>query len=245
MTLRAAVLASGSGTNFAALASVRSLLWEVSLLVVDREGAGAVERARKLGIPVVHVPFTGRSPEEAGAALLEVLESAEIDLVLLAGFLRLVPSPVVARYRGRILNLHPALLPSFGGKGMYGRAVHEAVLASGARVTGVTVHLVDEEYDRGRIFAQWPVPVLPGDTPDTLAERIHVVEHRLYPAAVDALARALRSSEAPRPLPAPPSGATSPTHFHLAPGVPRCAPEPAAESATPDFDPFTPPLEAP
>ena len=108
---------------------------------------------------------------------------------MLAGWLQLVPSEVVARYHGRMVNVHPALLPAFGGKGMYGKRVHQAVIAAGARVSGATVHLVDERYDEGAILAQWPVPVLPGDTPETLAARVLAVEHRILPLAVEALAR--------------------------------------------------------
>ena len=105
-------------------------------------------------------------PDPSDAAdWLARLERHRVDLLVLAGYLKLVPPEVVARYRGRILNVHPALLPAFGGRGMYGHRVHEAVLASGARETGATVHLVDEEYDRGAILAQARVPVLPGDTP--------------------------------------------------------------------------------
>ena len=107
-----------------------------------------------------------RDPADA-AEWLGALERQSVDLVVLAGYLKLVPAAVIARYRGRIINIHPALLPAFGGKGMYGRRVHEAVLASGARESGATVHLVDEVYDRGAILAQARVPVLPGDDPDT------------------------------------------------------------------------------
>jgi len=120
--------------------------------------------------------------------------------VFLAGYLRLVPEAVVARYSRRMLNVHPALLPAFGGKGMYGIHVHRAVLDSGARITGVTVHLVDEEYDRGDILAQWPVPVHVGDTPEALARRVLGVEHRLYPRVADHLCTALASGRAPAPL---------------------------------------------
>ena len=116
---------------------------------------------------------------------------------MLAGYLKLVPPAVIARYRDRIVNMHPALLPAFGGRGMYGHHVHEAVLASGARESGATVHLVDEEYDRGAILAQGRVPVLPGDTPDRLAARVLEVEHRLLPAVV------LAAAAAGRPVPLP------------------------------------------
>lgn len=119
--------------------------------------------------------------------MLAALDRHDIDFVLLAGYLKLVPAGVVTRYRGRIVNIHPALLPSFGGKGMYGMNVHRAVLEAGVRVTGPTVHLADEVYDRGRILAQWPVPVRPGDTAEAVAARVLEVEHWLYPRVVDHL----------------------------------------------------------
>ena len=109
--------------------------------------------------------------------------------MVLAGYLRLVPPVVVRRWRGRLVNIHPALLPSFGGHGMYGHHVHDAVVASGVRVSGATVHFVDERFDRGPIIAQWPVPVPPGDTAAALAARVLAVEHRIYPWCVAALAR--------------------------------------------------------
>jgi folate-dependent phosphoribosylglycinamide formyltransferase PurN len=129
------------------------------------------------------------------AEWLAVLERHAVDLVVLAGYLRLVPSGVIARFRGRIINIHPALLPAFGGQGMYGRRVHQAVLASGAKESGATVHLVDEVYDRGAILGQVRVPVLPGDDPERLAARVLEVEHRLLPAAV------LAAAAAGRPVP--------------------------------------------
>jgi folate-dependent phosphoribosylglycinamide formyltransferase PurN len=122
--------------------------------------------------------------------MLEALRKHRIDLIVLAGYLKLVPPDVVRAYDGRMVNIHPALLPSFGGKGMYGMRVHEAVLASGATVSGPTVHLVTAEYDRGPILAQWPVPVLRDDTPASLRDRVLAVEHQLLPAVVLAAARA-------------------------------------------------------
>ncbi len=113
----------------------------------------------------------------------------DAGLVVLAGYLKQVPPAAVARFRLRLINIHPALLPAFGGPGMYGRRVHERVLASGAAISGATVHYVDEEYDRGPIIAQWPVPVRPGDTPETLAARVLDVEHRLLPLVVLELAK--------------------------------------------------------
>ena len=157
--MNAAVFASGSGTNFQALLDregANGALWTSRLLIVDREGIGAVERAEKAAVPVCHIPVEGRDPGELGAATLAVLRAAAIDVVFLAGYLRLVPPAVTEAFRHRILNVHPALLPSFGGKGMWGPTVHEAVLCSGARVSGATVHFVDECYDEGQILAQWP-----------------------------------------------------------------------------------------
>lgn len=182
-----AVLASGSGTNFQALldrfhgrdgSPVR-----IGLLVASRAGIGALDRARATDVPAV---VTG---EGRANGLSEILRDREPDLVVLAGWLKLVPSEVVRTFWGRMINIHPALLPSFGGEGMYGRRVHEAVLERGVRVTGVTVHFVDERYDRGPIIAQWPVPVREGDDPETLAARVLEVEHRVLPAVVEALAR--------------------------------------------------------
>ena len=128
------------------------------------------------------------------SAWLGALGTSPIDLLVLAGYLKLVPPAVVRAYAGRIINIHPALLPRHGGAGMYGRRVHEAVLASGDQESGATVHLVDEEYDQGAVLAQARVPVRPGDTPATLAERVLGVEHRLLPAAVR------RAAEAGRPV---------------------------------------------
>lgn len=228
MRLRAAVFASGRGSNFKALVdhssgrhegdragdgTSRRSLWEVVLLVSDRVDAPVLGRARELGIETTVVPVRETSGTGMGPELMSRLRMAEVDLILLAGYLRLVPDQVVEAYRDRILNIHPALLPGFGGKGMYGLHVHRAVLEAGVRITGPTVHLVDEEYDRGRILAQWPVPVLSGDTPEVLAERVTEVEHRLFPAAADALAEALVANREPRALPdAEPS---SQPHFRL------------------------------
>jgi formyltetrahydrofolate-dependent phosphoribosylglycinamide formyltransferase len=190
MRSRIAVLASGGGSNLQAILEHFDRLGEeragdVVVVASDRASAGALDRARLRDTPVAVVASTAR-PE--GVPLERVLEEHEVDVVVLAGYLRLVPSQVVARFGGRIVNVHPALLPSFGGPGMYGERVHRAVIDSGARVTGVTAHFVDEEYDRGRIIAQWPVPVFPGDDAATLASRVLRVEHVLYPRVVNAVA---------------------------------------------------------
>jgi len=187
---RVAVLASGGGTNLQAILEHFDRLGErrggdVVLVASDRADAGALARARGRGITVETVAVArGKS----GADLADVLERNDIELLALAGFLRYVPVEVVNRYAGRLVNVHPALLPAFGGPGMYGGRVHDAVLAAGIAVTGVTVHFVDEVYDRGRIIAQWPVPVLAGDDRDALAARVLRVEHVLYPRVVDAIA---------------------------------------------------------
>lgn len=156
---------------------------DVVLVLSDRHDAAALGLAADRGIVARHI-----ADHADGDALLAPLREHHAELLVLAGYLRLLPLAVVRAFAGRIVNVHPALLPSFGGKGMFGRRLHEAVLASGARVSGATVHFVDEEYDRGAIIAQWPVPVLTGDDADTLASRVLTVEHLLYPLAVEAVA---------------------------------------------------------
>lgn len=156
---------------------------EIVVVVSDRADAGGLERARRWGISTEVLP----NPTD-GALWLALLRRYAVDLVVLAGYVKLVPANVIAAYRGRIVNVHPALLPQFGGQGMYGRRVHEAVLASGVRETGATVHLVDEAYDHGPTLAQARVPVLPNDTPELLAQRVLEVEHQLLPAVVLELA---------------------------------------------------------
>src|SRR5690349_8091836 len=187
MTARIAVFASGGGTNLQALIDhlhpQSAPAARVELVVANRPGIGALDRAAAAGVAASVL----RPADTAPADLVALLERHRIDLIVLAGYLQLVPTEVVARYRERVVNIHPALLPAFGGLGMYGLRVHRAVLESGARVSGATVHLVDEEYDRGRILAQWPVPVLAGDTPETLAARVLRVEHRLLPLTIEAL----------------------------------------------------------
>jgi phosphoribosylglycinamide formyltransferase 1 len=187
--MRIAVLASGSGSNLQALldACRPPEPARIALVACNVAGAGAVRRAAAGGVPTWHIA----DPAD-GAALLGALRAHAVDLVVLAGYLKLVPAAVVEAYSGRMINIHPALLPSFGGHGMYGIRVHQAVLASGATLSGPSVHLVTVEYDRGPILAQWPVPVLPDDTPESLRDRVLAVEHRLLPAVVLAAARAGR-----------------------------------------------------
>lgn len=205
MSVRIAVFASGGGTNLQALldhfGGVGASSGRIVLVVSDRPDAGALARAQRAGVATRVIEVRGRAEEEVAAETLEALREAGVELVVLAGYLRLVPPEVVAAYRGRMLNIHPALLPAFGGKGMYGMRIHRAVIEAGCTVTGVTVHFVDERYDTGPILIQWPVPVLPGDTPEELAARVLAVEHRLLPAAVEVLADRLagrgRAAEPP------------------------------------------------
>jgi phosphoribosylglycinamide formyltransferase 1 len=190
MPTRLAVLASGRGSNLRALheflmRSDRANFAQLALVLSDHLDAGALAYARTRDIAAAAID----GGTLGGDRLLAQLRSHRIDLVALAGYMRLVPEIVVNAYRGRIVNVHPALLPAFGGRGMYGSRVHAAVIASGARVSGATVHFVDERYDHGAMIAQWPVPVLAGDTPQALAARVLRVEHALYPPAILAVAQ--------------------------------------------------------
>lgn len=180
---RLAVLASGEGTNLQALLDDGVVGPRVALVVSDREGARALERSRARGVPAVFLD-PGAHPDRASydRALLELLAGESITHVALAGFMRIVGPELVRAFEGRMLNVHPALLPAFPGASALADA-----LAWGVKVTGVTVHLVDEQVDHGPIVSQEPVRVLPGDDVHTLAERVHEVEHRLFPAAVRAL----------------------------------------------------------
>jgi len=182
--VRVAVLVSGGGTNLQALLDALhdSPIARVARVISSRPDTGALARARSAGVPTTVLRDAG-DPAELQSAL------ADAQLVVLAGYLKLVHPSVVARFRGRMINIHPALLPDFGGPGMYGRRVHEAVLASGAKESGATVHFVDEEFDRGAIIAQERVPVHHGDTAETLAARVLEAEHRLLPKVVLDLAR--------------------------------------------------------
>ncbi len=190
MSTRLAVLASGRGSNLRALHDYlvhegRDTLAHIALVLSDHADAGALSFARSRDVAAKAID----GGTLGGELLLAQLASHRIDIVVLAGYMRLIPEVVVNAYRGRIVNVHPALLPAFGGRGMYGLRVHAAVISDGARVSGATVHFVDERYDHGAIIAQWPVPVLSGDTPQALAARVLRVEHALYPPAVLAVAQ--------------------------------------------------------
>lgn len=183
---RISVLASGGGSNLQALidhfAGPAASAGVITFVASERESAGALVRARAAGIATSVLD----APNDSDA-MLSLLDTAKTDVLVLAGYLKLVPAHVVRAFRGRLLNVHPALLPSFGGPGMYGLRIHQAVLDHGATLTGVTVHFVDEHFDRGPIVAQWPVPVLPGDDAKVLAARVLRTEHRLLPLCVAAV----------------------------------------------------------
>lgn len=194
--LRIGVLVSGHGrgTNLQAIldgCAAGVIPGAVDLVVGTRADAPALERARTAGVKTVVVsPRKYEGDEEGyGAALLRAARAADVQLICLAGYLRVLPRAVVDSYRGRIMNVHPALLPLFGGKGMYGEHVHRAVIESGMKVSGCTVHFVDEQYDSGPIIAQSAVPVRDDDTPVTLAARILPEEHRTYVRAIQLFAQ--------------------------------------------------------
>ncbi|HMH85824.1 MAG TPA: phosphoribosylglycinamide formyltransferase [Gemmatimonadaceae bacterium] len=188
MPSRLAVLASGRGSNLQAIIDhfdnlSRERIAKVVLVASNRADSPALIRAATASIDIASFDAA-----DDGAQLLALLRKFRIDLVVLAGYLKRIPATVIREYAGRIVNIHPALLPAFGGEGMYGARVHEAVIDSGATESGVTVHLVDDDYDRGPIIAQWRVPVEKSDTADSLAERVLAVEHVVYPRAVEMVA---------------------------------------------------------
>ena len=186
------VLASHGGTNLQAIIdSCRSAAAdaEVRVVISNNSRSLALERARRANIPASHLSSgTHPAPDLLDEAITETLQRHGVQVVALAGYMKMLGPRTLDAYRNRILNVHPALLPKFGGPGMYGERVHEAVLASGDSVSGVTIHLVDEEYDHGPVVAQTQVPVLPDDTPDTLAARVLEQEHILYPETIQRIA---------------------------------------------------------
>jgi len=188
--MRVGVLASGNGTNLQALlrAAEAGAAYTIVAVISNVAEAYALERARRAGVAAYWVDHRGRSRENFEEEVAHILRSADVELVCLAGFLRVLSPWFVRQFPGRILNIHPALLPDFGGRGMFGLRVHAAVLAAGRAQSGCTIHVVDESVDGGPILARATVPVLPGDTPETLAARVAVEEHRLYPRVVRAVA---------------------------------------------------------
>lgn len=174
------VIASHNGTNLQAVIDAcesGALQAEVSVVISNNSGSGALQRAKRHGLPFYHLSgATHPDPADLDRAICDALEEYKIDVVLLAGYLKKLGPRTLDAFRGRILNTHPALLPNFGGQGMYGARVHEAVLAAGDTKTGVSIHIVDDEYDTGPVIAQCEVPVDSEDTPDSLAERVQTRE---------------------------------------------------------------------
>ena len=192
---RVAVLASGGGSNLQSLIDAIDAAGprapaRIVLVASNRAAAGALDRARRHGIATAVIA----DPSD-GDALNALLARHGVSMVVLAGYVKLVPHAVVERFAGAMVNIHPALLPAFGGPGMHGRHVHDAVLAAGVKESGATVHFVTDDYDRGAIIAQQRVAVEPDDTAESLAARVLAAEHELYPRTILALASQLTSSE--------------------------------------------------
>lgn len=186
MRLKLGFLASHGGSNFAAICNnVRKGILDADLcaLISNNSTSGAIEKAINFGVPYFHVSDKN-SPQGVGNRIIEIFDSLGVEIIVLAGYMKLLDKSVIEHFNGRVLNIHPALLPKFGGPGMYGMNVHRAVVESGETESGPTVHLVDSEYDRGRILLQQKVAVLPDDSPEALAERVLVAEHEIYTEAL-------------------------------------------------------------
>lgn len=184
-----AIFASGAGTNAENIAQYFSKndKIKVALIVSNNPKAGVLERAARLGIPSRTFP---KADFTSGEPVAELLRTYEIDFIVLAGFLCMVPDVLLHAFPNRIVNIHPALLPKFGGKGMYGMHVHEAVVAAGETETGITIHYINERYDEGAVIFQASCPVLPTDTPEEVAANVHKLEYEYYPKVVEQLLNA-------------------------------------------------------
>jgi phosphoribosylglycinamide formyltransferase 1 len=182
---RLAILASGSGSNAEKVMEhfQGSNKAEIALIASNKSEAFVLERAKKFGVST----FTFSKKEMDSGLLLAKLKDEKIDWVILAGFLLKVPEELIRAFPDHMVNIHPALLPKYGGKGMYGHHVHEAVKAAGDTETGITVHLVNEQYDEGKIIFQAATPVTSEDTPDSIAQKVHALEHRYFPEVIDSL----------------------------------------------------------
>ncbi|MBL0152477.1 MAG: phosphoribosylglycinamide formyltransferase [Chitinophagaceae bacterium] len=193
--IKLAIFASGKGSN--AQKIITHFRWnpdiKVVLVVSNKSDAGVLDIAANAGIPSLIIDKERFFKNDA---FLPYLAQNEVDFIILAGFLWKIPENLISAFPGKILNIHPALLPKFGGKGMYGHHVHEAVLAAGEKESGITIHLVDEQYDHGKTIAQFTCPVLAGDTADSLAERIHKLEHAHFPEVIEEFVTGSREQEA-------------------------------------------------
>jgi phosphoribosylglycinamide formyltransferase-1 len=201
--LRIAALGSGRGSNFKAILSAiqekKIPAARICLVISNNSSAGILEIARASSLPAIHLSQKQYPSEELFVeALLTLLRKHQISLIVLAGYMKRIHPRVISTYRNRILNIHPALLPKFGGKGMYGHHVHEAVIRAGEKVSGATVHFVDEVYDHGPVVLQRSIPVEPEDTPETLAAKVLKIEHQLYPEAIRLIAEENLPTQTPR-----------------------------------------------
>lgn len=178
-----AIFASGNGSNAQQIAEYcnNNDLVQVKLIATNNANAYVIERSKNLGID--SFLFTAKELRETNV-IIEKLKLFKIDFIVLAGFLLRIPPNIIDAYKGKIINIHPALLPKYGGKGMYGHHVHTAVIAAGEKKSGITIHFVNEHYDEGAIIFQAECDVFPNDTPETLAERIHKLEHRYFPEVI-------------------------------------------------------------
>lgn len=181
-----AILASGNGTNAEQMVHhfENHPKATVALILTNRQQAYVLERAKRLGVPAF---YFNKEQWSEGHEVLALLRQYEIDFVVLAGFLAYVPQVVLSYYNQRMVNIHPSLLPKFGGKGMYGDRVHEAVIEAGEKESGITIHYTNEHYDEGTIICQERCPVMPDDTPESLAIRVHQLEYKYYPMVVERL----------------------------------------------------------
>lgn len=180
-----AIFASGNGTNaeniISHLKTISNVQISVSLIVTDKENAGIHDVALKNNIPIFVIP---KSDINVGAEILKHLKKHQIEFIVLAGYLKKVPAIILQAYEHNVINIHPALLPKYGGKGMYGKRVHEAVIENKESESGITIHYVDEIYDNGEIILQEKCNVLSTDTTETLAEKIHHLEYKHYPEVI-------------------------------------------------------------
>lgn len=181
---RIAIFASGSGSNAQHLTEYfrKTGTAEVSAIYCNNPKAYVIERAAKLNVPLV---LFSRNDFNSPDSILKDLKSRQIDLIVLAGFLWLIPAAILKEFDHRIINIHPALLPKYGGKGMYGSAVHEAVVGNKEKESGITIHLIDEVYDRGNILLQAKCAVTNEDTPESLAQKVHLLEYEFFPKVIE------------------------------------------------------------
>lgn len=180
-----AIFASGSGTNAENLTKsfLKAENLEIAVILTNKKDAYVIERAKKLGVPF-EVFSKADLVEENGQRVLNLLKKYQTDFIILAGFLLKVPETLIEKYRDKIINIHPSLLPKYGGKGMYGKHVHEAVIAANETISGITIHLVDEEYDKGKVLFQATCEVSSNDSASDLAKKIHQLEYEFFPKTV-------------------------------------------------------------